>query len=1170
MVEEALRTRTPLFPPPSPMRRLLVDAQAKFRRMVEENKGIPSRIDSEMQGIIGNSHTAGSSTTASPSLPALPKRPTTAPPPIPNASVPGSPASGPGPPPPINNVNSMSTVISSVNASTHDDSHHLPPSSASMSSPMHKGVMDKVAKDAEENSLPPNADGNSQGIPTSSTAGSLSPAASSTATNETKDMNAAEDASKTSESDPKNFNDLEQGAGVVEKDTLGPKSPNLTKLGESSFNRSWRRGDPRVKDGMDYYGDPRRMDRRRDEGENRCCRRAREENERLRREVVTLRKLLGTEDEEEEGAVGGDVRAISDVGADGEDGTMAPRHRRRLQVMELELRHAKEAVAALKADRKRLKAEKFDLLNQMKQLYGTLEDKEKELRDFIRNYEQRMRENEASLQQLWSEREERERERWRLLRHAKDQTERGITLAAQLSAREAQARDLHQQLQECKRQLVTAQGTCGCGASSDQECGNGSMHNCRLNGSGLIGGLGGGVTPTSGQPQTPTGSGSVLGVTISGERGSSADSGVRGSSDRESVATSAGGGNLSDSTTEEIYLHLGTPTITVEGSNMDMDSISVMSSIAPASHIYQTATTPKDSPSALSPLNANSVFTRSVEQLIGTPSEYEIRRNKISVAPSTGMGTIRLGSGGTRSRGGGGTWGSISRVFARNRHRKLASPSQEDVNDPSSCCRSWSPLTEEGYAEKLRLLREASSIPMERWRAPTVLAWLEIALGMPQYGPRCSENVKSGKVLLELSDVELEAGLGITHPLHRKKLRLAIEEHRRPALVRFPAIATLTHTWVSSEWLPDIGLAQFSESFATNMVDARMLDHLSKKELEKYLGVTRKFHQASIVHGIHLLRMMKYDRQALAVRRRQCENIDADPLVWTNQRIIRWARNIDLTEYADNLKDSGVHGALVVLEPSFNGDTMANALGIPQSKNIIRRHLTAELEALVLPARAAFEHFVRSSKVELGAKLSSGGSLGRSFSRSNENQCPPPLPQRESFGLRLGLGGGKGEMMAMEGEGGGFRVGDHKDYEVIREKDKDRRRASLRAYSLLNLKKGSLSKALGLKAKQDIHHVNSRNYDIGEATSSSVYTGKRGSLVLASPSPETAPSSSSSLSLVSPLPPPLPPQNPSSSSSSFTSTATSSSQRLQRLHHHHHRRVKSIGDIETVTTVTPV
>lgn len=101
-----------------------------------------------------------------------------------------------------------------------------------------------------------------------------------------------------------------------------------------------------------------------------------------------------------------------------------------------------------------------------------------------------------------------------------------------------------------------------------------------------------------------------------------------------------------------------------------------------------------------------------------------------------------------------------------------------------------------------------------------------------------------------------------------------------------------------------------------------MLEHLSKKELEKFLGVTRKFHQASIVHGIHLLRIMKYDRQvcqslspisplclvtlvsnqALAVRRHQCENVDGDPLVWTNQRFIRWARNIDLGEYADNLK----------------------------------------------------------------------------------------------------------------------------------------------------------------------------------------------------------------------------------------------------------------------------
>ncbi|CAB0018898.1 unnamed protein product, partial [Nesidiocoris tenuis] len=54
--------------------------------------------------------------------------------------------------------------------------------------------------------------------------------------------------------------------------------------------------------------------------------------------------------------------------------------------------------------------------------------------------------------------------------------------------------------------------------------------------------------------------------------------------------------------------------------------------------------------------------------------------------------------------------------------------------------------------------------------------------------------------------------------------------------------------------------------------------------------------------------------------------------------------------HAHVFTDSGVHGALVVLEPSLNGDTMATALGIPPSRNMIRRHLAAELEALVLPA----------------------------------------------------------------------------------------------------------------------------------------------------------------------------------------------------------------------------
>lgn len=87
-------------------------------------------------------------------------------------------------------------------------------------------------------------------------------------------------------------------------------------------------------------------------------------------------------------------------------------------------------------------------------------------------------------------------------------------------------------------------------------------------------------------------------------------------------------------------------------------------------------------------------------------------------------------------------------------------------------------------------------------------------------------------------------------------------------------------------------------------MDARMLDNLTKRELEKHLGVTRKAHQTSIVHAITFLRMIKYDRQAINERRRLCDSVDCDPLVWTNQRFITWARAIDLAEYADNLRGS--------------------------------------------------------------------------------------------------------------------------------------------------------------------------------------------------------------------------------------------------------------------------
>jgi hypothetical protein len=138
---------------------------------------------------------------------------------------------------------------------------------------------------------------------------------------------------------------------------------------------------------------------------------------------------------------------------------------------------------------------------------------------------------------------------------------------------------------QARRQLASS------GCLSDQES-LASLPRHSINGGALTPGSGGLLSGHHG-----------LGL-LPGDRGScSADSGVRVSSDRESGATSVAG-NLSDSTTD------GTPTITVEGSNVEVDSVSIVSSVPPP-HMYQTVST-KDCSPTLSPLNANT-FSRSID-----------------------------------------------------------------------------------------------------------------------------------------------------------------------------------------------------------------------------------------------------------------------------------------------------------------------------------------------------------------------------------------------------------------------------------------------------------------------------------------------------------------------------------------------------------------------------
>uniref|UniRef100_G3WLN2 PPFIA binding protein 2 n=1 Tax=Sarcophilus harrisii TaxID=9305 RepID=G3WLN2_SARHA len=234
--------------------------------------------------------------------------------------------------------------------------------------------------------------------------------------------------------------------------------------------------------------------------------------------------------------------------------------------------------------------------------------------------------------------------------------------------------------------------------------------------------------------------------------------------------------------------------------------------------------------------------------------------------------------------------------------------------------------------------------PFAQWNTEQVCTWLE-DFGLGQYVIFARQWVSSGHTLLTATPQDMEKEMGIKHPLHRKKLVLAVKSINTKQEEKS---AQLDHIWVT-RWLDDIGLPQYKDQFHESRVDGRMLQYLTVNDL-LFLKVTSQLHHLSIKCAIHVLHVNKFNPHCLHRRPADESNVSPSEVVqWSNHRVMEWLRSVDLAEYAPNLRGSGVHGGLIILEPRFSGDTLAMLLNIPPQKTLLRRHLTTNFNVLVGP-----------------------------------------------------------------------------------------------------------------------------------------------------------------------------------------------------------------------------
>ncbi|XP_048481121.1 liprin-beta-1 isoform X3 [Plutella xylostella] len=301
-------------------------------------------------------------------------------------------------------------------------------------------------------------------------------------------------------------------------------------------------------------------------------------------------------------------------------------------------------------------------------------------------------------------------------------------------------------------------------------------------------------------------------------------------------------------------------------------------------------------------------------------------------------------------------YSSLPRSSILTPEARLAFAEKEENNrgSPSPSLRSMARLERApprlSHTPQPQIPRQTTDVKL--WDTEETCAWLE-SMGLEDYVPAArtwlNATPDARGVIAGANASTVERELGIKHPMHTKKIMLALADmqgtHNDPYLTAAGALDT---GWVA-RWLEDVGVSGARGPALAARLDGRCLHRLAHSELHLHLRLHLALPALSVRRGIQVLRDNSF-RPDTMIRRAADNGEDLSPSQiarWSSHRVMQWLKEIDLAEYAPNLRGAGVHGGLLLLEHRFTAELLAALLNIPANKTLLRRHLTQRFNDLL-------------------------------------------------------------------------------------------------------------------------------------------------------------------------------------------------------------------------------